>query len=158
MIGLLCLALAVLASPFIPKRARASFCASAAEFAAVDVDCRCRNEFSRFGCQESNGICDLLRPSDASNRHTRERGAVRFRFEGFSHSRENPPRRDAVDGDAVWREVSRGGACEADETGLGRRIVGAGDHWQRYADTARFLPTKTLKPEVARAEGAGKPV
>jgi hypothetical protein len=58
----------------------------------------------------------------------------------------------------VWREVSPGGACEADETGLGRRIVGAGDHWYRHADTARFLPTKTLKPEVAWAEGAGKPV
>ena len=35
--------------------------------------------------QESNGICDLLRPSDASNRDTRERSAVRFRFEGFGH-------------------------------------------------------------------------
>jgi hypothetical protein len=95
------------------------FCASASEFAAIEVDCRCRNECSRFGCQESSGICDLLRPSDASNRDTRERGAVRFRFEGFSHSRENPPRRDAVEGDAVRREVSCGGAGKADEAGLG---------------------------------------
>jgi hypothetical protein len=38
------------------------------------------------------------------------------------------------------------------------KIAIANPIWQRYADTARFLPTKTLKPEVAWAEGAGKPV
>ena len=38
------------------------------------------------------------------------------------------------------------------------KVAIASPIWQRYADTARFPPTKTLKPEVAWAEGAGKPV
>jgi hypothetical protein len=30
--------------------------------------------------------------------------------------------------------------------------------WQAWADTARFLPAKTIKPEVVGAKGTGKPV
>jgi hypothetical protein len=54
-----------------------AFFASASEFAAVDVDGRCRNECSRFGCEERNGIGDLLRRSNASNRDIRA-SAARF--------------------------------------------------------------------------------